>query len=148
MIELILKITPLAWWIVIGFFILYYFLPISKQLNFHDDYVDKNLHIKKIGSDSQSKFSNEEYYLLCLDLIESWQWQIKMKLNIPFHVYGYSQINQYIIEQFKHDNKSWVNPLLDDLSLDERKKVEKLINNTHYQILKNTIKQDINDDSI
>ena len=147
MIDYIFSMSPLSWWIIIIFSVVYFLLPYAKEFEFNraTSIDDKNL--KDIGKDSQIKFSNNEYYSLCLELLTSWQWQVKMKLNISFNTYGYTQINSYILQQFDKEQQHWLNKLLvDDLSFDEKKFIELQIKCEHYQILKNTIKKDIDDD--
>ncbi|BCE00217.1 hypothetical protein [Marinicellulosiphila megalodicopiae] len=144
MIEFLASMTPLSWWIIIIFLVLYYLLPFFKHLEFNSSSITILKSDKQLGSDSLNKFTNNDYYSLCLELVQSWQWQIKMKLNISFQSFGYAQINQYILNQINPVDSHWVTQLLDDnLTFEEKNELEKNITLQQYSSLQSAIKQDI-----
>jgi len=149
MIDFLLSMTPFSWWVILLFCMIYFILPSIKKMEFNNpDYKKLSPQIK-LGADSQIKFDNDEYFSLCVELINAWQWDIKMKLDISFQSNGLSQINQYIVAKFKSNEMTWVQLLLNDnLSFEEKKAATQLITIANYQTLLNTIKQDIHDDSI
>ena len=149
MIEFLLSMTAFSWWIILLFCIAYFIIPCIKKMEFSNEYYKEINTQVKLGSDSQIKIENQEYFALCAELIKSWQWATKMKLGIAFQANGYSQINAYILSKFSTPDLSWIQILLnDDLSYEEKKSTAQLIKLVHYQTLKHVIKQDIYDDSI